>query len=109
MDNTDIRLSSNGHSYPQPLAVAWFSARWCAPCKQLAPIIDRIKSAYQDRLHIEKIDVDDQPELAAEFGVRAVPTLVLISRKKVISFTVGATPYSELSQWIDRYLDESGN
>ena len=83
----------------------WFSARWCAPCKQMAPIIDQISGVYQHRLHIIRIDIDEQPDTAAEFGIRAVPTLVLIGREKMLSFTVGITPFPDLKNWINLYLN----
>jgi len=62
----------------QKLVLVDFTADWCAPCKQIAPMIEEIAEAYADTLFVGKVDADAQPELAKRYGVRGLPTLLLL-------------------------------
>jgi len=68
-----------------------FWAPWCGPCRMVSPIVDEIAAENSD-IKVGKINVDDQPELAAKFGVMSIPTLVVMKDGKVVSSTVGARP-----------------
>ncbi len=68
-----------------------FWAPWCGPCRMVSPIVDEI-AEENDRIKVGKINVDEQPELAAKFNVMSIPTLVVMKEGKVASSTVGARP-----------------
>ncbi|MFC3093937.1 thioredoxin [Alteromonas sediminis] len=97
-------LLGNGHSYPEPLLILWFSAEWCGPCKQLEPVINMLTQTFAGSARVLKVDADVEIELAQRFGIRAVPTLVLLSHEKTLGSHVGLGNYLELSQWLEANL-----
>jgi len=66
-----------------------FWAEWCGPCKMIGPILDELAEEYQGRVKIVKVNIDDEQALAAEYGVRAIPTLLLFSQGQVADQIVG--------------------
>lgn len=87
----------------QPVLVD-FWASWCGPCKTVAPTLEALAEEYVGRLNIVKIDVDEAPELAARFGVRGVPTLMLFLGGNVEASKVGAMPRAQLAAFLDANL-----
>lgn len=88
---------------PQP-ALVDFTASWCGPCKALAPVIEGLASDYGDRVTVATVDVDDNPELAARYSVRSVPTVMLFADGGVKRVYVGARGPSEYRLGIDELL-----
>ena len=78
-----------------------FWAEWCGPCKMIAPILDEIANEYQGKLKIAKLNIDENPELAAHFGVRSIPTLMIFKGGELADMKVGALPKTALSHWIN--------
>ena len=72
-----------------------FWASWCGPCRMVSPIVDEIAAERSD-IKVGKINVDEQPELAARFGVMSIPTLVVMKNGKVINQAVGARPKAQI-------------
>ena len=72
-----------------------FWAPWCGPCRMVSPIVDEIATERGD-IKVGKVNVDEQPELAGQFGVMSIPTLVVIKGGKVVNKTVGARPKSQI-------------
>ena len=72
-----------------------FYADWCGPCRMVAPIIEEIANENSDMV-VAKVNVDDQPELASEFGVFSIPTLVVMKDGKVASKSAGARPKAQI-------------
>ena len=72
-----------------------FWASWCGPCRMVSPIVDEIAAERGD-IKVGKVNVDEQPELAAQFGVMSIPTLVVMKGGKVINQMVGARPKSQI-------------
>ena len=68
-----------------------FWASWCAPCRMVVPIIEEIASERPD-IKVGKINVDEQPELASEFGIMSIPTLVVMKNGKIVQLVSGARP-----------------
>ena len=77
-----------------------FWAEWCGPCKMIAPALEEISSELSGKVKVAKLNIDDNPELAAQFGVRSVPTLAIFKGGKVADIKVGAAPKTALSAWI---------
>ena len=87
-----------------PLAMVDFWASWCGPCKMVSPIIDGLADAYDGKVLVGKVNVDDEPELAQRFGVMSIPTVVFL--KKGVEFTrkVGVMPESAFREVLDANL-----
>lgn len=66
-----------------------FWATWCGPCRMISPVVDEISEEYSDKCKVCKVNVDEEPELANEFGIVSIPTLVVVKDKKVIAKSVG--------------------
>lgn len=89
LDNFDAAISES-----TPIIVD-FWASWCGPCRMVSPIVDEIAAERSD-IKVGKINVDEQPELAAQFGVMSIPTLVVIKNGKVVNQAVGARPKAQI-------------
>ena len=72
-----------------------FWASWCGPCRMVSPIVDEIAAERSD-IKVGKINVDEQPELAAQFGVMSIPTLVVMKNGQIVNQTVGARPKAQI-------------
>jgi thioredoxin 1 len=88
---------------PQP-AVVDFSAVWCGPCRAIAPVIEGLANEYADRVTVATVDIDDNPRLAAQYGVRSVPTVMLFEGRHVKRVLVGARSAQEYRSSIDELL-----
>ena len=69
-----------------------FWAEWCGPCKMLAPMIDELASEYDGRVKIGKVNIDDHQSLASQYGIRAIPTMLIFKNGAIIDRIVGAQP-----------------
>ena len=81
-----------------------FWAPWCAPCRAIAPLIDELAGEYAGRLKVVKLNVDDNPETPARYGVRGIPNLLIIRGGQVKEQIVGAVPKSHLVRAVDSAL-----
>ena len=79
-------------------------AEWCGPCKMIAPILDEVAGAYQGKLTIAKMNVDENREIPAKFGIRGIPTLMLFKDGQLAATQVGAVSKSQLVAFIDAQL-----
>ena len=81
----------------QPLVVD-FWATWCGPCRMLAPVISELAKEYNGRITVGKCDVEDNDELAAEFGIRNIPTILFFKNGEVVDKLIGAQPKAKLEE-----------
>ena len=81
-----------------------FWAGWCAPCKMLTPAIDKLSKAYEDKAVIGKVNVDEQRELAQQFGVMSIPSVFVIKGGKVIDSAVGVRPITYYEGVLDKAI-----
>ena len=77
-----------------------FWAEWCGPCKMIAPSLEEISTEMEGKVKVAKLNIDENPELAAQFGVRSIPTLAMFKGGEVADIKVGASPKNALSSWI---------
>lgn len=77
-----------------------FWAEWCGPCKMIAPSLEEISQEMGGKVKIVKVNIDDNPDIAAQYGVRSIPTLAMFKKGEVADLKVGASPKSALSSWI---------
>jgi len=87
-----------------PVAVVDFSATWCGPCKMLAPVLEDISEKLGDKVKFYNVDVDDAPELAAEYRVQSVPCLVMMKNGAFVDQSIGFMPQNMISGWIQKNL-----
>jgi thioredoxin 1 len=83
-----------------------FWAAWCGPCLMLAPTIEELASEYEGKAVIGKVDVDANPNLATQFGIRSIPTLLLFKGGKVVDKQVGVVPKIVLTQKLDAIAEK---
>jgi len=81
-----------------------FWAEWCGPCKMIAPILDEVAKDYSGKLRVAKLNIDDNPRVPGEFGIRGIPTLLLFKGGNVEAQKVGALSKSQLTAFIDSNL-----
>lgn len=85
-------------------AIVDFYATWCGPCKAMSPVLDEISKEYADKIDVYKIDVDKEKELASAFGIRSIPTLLMIPAKEDPQVVQGALPKDQLKKVVDEFL-----
>ena len=85
-----------------------FWAPWCGPCKTLGPILEKLEVAYEGRFKLVKIDSDQEQQLASMFGIRSIPTCVLMIGGKPVDGFMGAQPEGKLREFLDKHLPSEG-
>lgn len=79
-----------------------FWAEWCGPCKQIAPDLEAISDEMAGQVTIAKVNMDENPDIAAQYGVRSIPTLLMFKNGEPTAVQVGAVPKSRLADWISK-------
>ncbi len=87
----------------KPVLVDYW-AEWCGPCKMIAPILDEVSAAYKDKLVVAKMNVDENRDIPAKFGIRGIPTLMLFKGGQLAATKVGAMSKAQLTAFIDQQL-----
>jgi thioredoxin 1 len=78
-----------------------FWAEWCGPCKMIGPALEELASEYEGKLIVAKVNVDENPTLPAQYGVRGIPALFMFKDGEVVSNVTGARPKAALKGWIE--------
>lgn len=91
---------------PVPVLVD-FWAVWCGPCRMVAPILDELAREWNGAVRVAKVNVDENPELAQQFGVQSIPTLILFDQGQIKDRFVGALPKARMKERIERTVDLS--
>jgi thioredoxin 1 len=96
---SDATFESEVLQATQPVVVD-FWAEWCGPCRMIAPALDEISGSLGEKVKIVKLNVDENPQTAAKYGIMSIPTLMLFKNGELASRQVGAAPKQKLEQWI---------
>lgn len=104
---TDANFQQEVLNADKPVLVD-FWAVWCGPCKMIAPVVEEIAKEYDGKLKVGKLDVDNNPQVAMQFGIRSIPTLMLFKNGKVVEQIIGAVPKRNLVEKILPYVGPNG-
>ncbi|MDR0479748.1 MAG: thioredoxin [Burkholderiaceae bacterium] len=85
-----------------------FWAPWCGPCKTLSPVLEKLEAEYAGRFKLVKINSDDEQQIAAAFGIRSIPTCILIKGGQPVDGFMGAVPEGQLRQFLDKHVPSTG-
>ncbi len=86
------------------LVLVDFWAEWCGPCHTVAPTIEEVAAEYKDKVMVGKLNVDQHPGIAARYGIRSIPSLLLFKDGQVSNQLVGAVPKAQIKEMLDRTL-----
>ena len=84
----------------QPFVVVDFWAEWCGPCRSIAPALEEIAGSLGPKVKVVKLNVDENPQTAAKYGIQSIPTLMIFKNGQLASRQIGAAPKQKLEQWI---------
>jgi thioredoxin 1 len=81
-----------------------FWAPWCGPCRMVAPIVDEIAKDFEGKLKVVKLNTDENPNIASQYGIRSIPTLMIFKGGEKVDTVVGAVPKTTLSSTISKFI-----
>jgi thioredoxin 1 len=81
-----------------------FWAPWCGPCRMVAPIVDEISTQYEGQVKVVKVNTDENPTVASQYGIRSIPTLMIFKGGQRVDMVVGAVPKTTLATTLEKYL-----
>ncbi len=100
---TDSSFKQEVLDSPTPVLVD-FWAPWCGPCRMVAPVVDAIAKQYEGQLKVVKINTDENPSVASQYGIRSIPTLMIFKGGQRVDMVVGAVPQTNLATTIEKHL-----
>lgn len=103
MQTNDANFQSDVLNSGTPVVVDFY-ADWCGPCKMLAPVLDEVSTEMGDKVKIVKLNIDENPQAAAQYGVRSIPTMIMFSSGQAVSSKVGLHPKGSIVGWINENL-----
>jgi thioredoxin 1 len=81
-----------------------FWAPWCGPCRMVAPVVDEISEQYEGKVKVVKVNTDENPSVASQFGIRSIPTLMIFKGGQRVDMVVGAVPKTTLATTLEKYI-----
>ncbi|MBE9579364.1 thioredoxin [Moraxella sp. K127] len=103
INTTDANFDQDVLQADKPVLVDFWAA-WCGPCKAIAPVLEDLDAEYGDKFQIVKVNVDDNPETSARFGIRSIPTLFVFKNGEKVDTVVGSRPKSEFVELLNKHL-----
>jgi thioredoxin 1 len=100
---TDSTFKQEVLDSPVPVLVD-FWAPWCGPCRMVAPVVDEISAQYEGQLKVVKVNTDENPNVASQYGIRSIPTLMIFKGGQKVDMVVGAVPKTTLANTLEKYL-----
>ena len=81
-----------------------FWAPWCGPCRLVTPVVDEVATQYEGQVKVVKLDTDQNPGIASQYGIRSIPTLMVFNKGRQVDTVVGAVPKTTLASTLDKHL-----
>lgn len=100
---TDANFEDLAVNTDKPVMID-FWAEWCGPCRMVAPIVEEMSADYDGKAIIGKVNVDENPDISAKFGIRNIPTVVFLKNGEMVDKSVGAVPKNVLTEKMDNLL-----
>lgn len=87
----------------QPVMID-FWATWCGPCRQMSPIVEELAKEYEGKVVVGKCNIDEEEDIAMQYGIRSIPTIIFIKNGEIVDKTVGAVPKAKLVEKLDKLV-----
>ncbi|NEQ75664.1 MAG: thioredoxin [Okeania sp. SIO2C9] len=84
-----------------------FWAPWCGPCRMVAPVVEEIAGQYEGQIKVVKVNTDENPNVASQYGIRSIPTLMIFKGGQRVDMVVGAVPKTTLANTVEKYLENN--
>ena len=103
VSDSSFKQSVIDNSNNQPVLVD-FWAEWCGPCKALGPILENVSVEFEGKVAIKKVNIDENPEAPANFGIRSIPTMILFKNGSIADTKIGLSTEADLKNWLNSHL-----
>ena len=103
VSDASFKQSVIDNSNNQPVLVD-FWAEWCGPCKALGPILENVSVEFEGKVVVKKVNIDENPEAPANFGIRSIPTMILFKNGSIADTKIGLSSEADLKNWLNSHL-----
>jgi thioredoxin 1 len=103
VSDASFKQSVIDNSNNQPVLVD-FWAEWCGPCKALGPILENVAVEFEGKVAVKKVNIDENPEAPANFGIRSIPTMILFKNGSIADTKIGLSSEADLKNWLNSHL-----
>jgi thioredoxin 1 len=103
VSDASFKQSVIDNSNNQPVLVD-FWAEWCGPCKALGPILENVSVEFEGKVAVKKVNIDENPEAPANFGIRSIPTMILFKNGSIADTKIGLSSEADLKSWLNSHL-----
>jgi thioredoxin 1 len=103
VSDASFKQSVIDNSNNQPVLVD-FWAEWCGPCKALGPILENVSVEFEGKVAVKKVNIDENPEAPANFGIRSIPTMILFKNGSIADTKIGLSTEADLKNWLNSHL-----
>jgi thioredoxin 1 len=103
VSDASFKQSVIDNSNNQPVLVD-FWAEWCGPCKALGPILENVSIEFEGKVAVKKVNIDENPEAPANFGIRSIPTMILFKNGSIADTKIGLSSEADLKNWLNSHL-----
>ena len=103
VSDASFKQSVIDNSNNQPVLVD-FWAEWCGPCKALGPILESVSVEFEGKVVVKKVNIDENPEAPANFGIRSIPTMILFKNGSIADTKIGLSSEADLKKWLNSHI-----